>query len=236
MIVGLVSTYRDPLVVSAVSSLLPGCDHVVIGEGPSGPITDEPPRTAHGPDADSPYFTVVGGEWDSEARKKNNLLHVAKDMGAEWCVWLDSDEVLLWSEYLPDYFRHLAGETSVGGFGLRIVEPDGSVYRNSGRVIRPKLIRKYLMDWTQAELHTGLVVAFSHELLCTAGGIPALDYSGYQQESQEKQLEMMARLRPPLQGEPHILHRWNLRPPERQADALRMSTVEAEHWEGEMPR
>lgn len=239
MIAGLVSSYRDPLLRGAVESLLEGCDFVIVGEGPSLEAEPPPPDGTALELADTiPNVHLIESTWTDEAAKKNELLHAARRVAGGafagdqwlWLVWLDSDELLLWARHLPDYARHVAGESSVGGWALRIVEPDGSVYRNSGRIARADLIGRYLYDWTQVELTSGMVVAFSHDLLCTAGGIPALDMGAYNAATQEEKLELMARHRPPLQGEPHIVHRWNLRPPERQARALRMSTEEGDWW------
>jgi len=184
------------------------------------------------------YLTPARSYPDPTA-KRNAAFTWSKRIGAGWVVWLDGDELLLWGEYLPDMIgRAEAEETAVGGFPLRIVEADGSVGLNYGRVVRTTAVRKYVLDASQAELHTGVVVGLPNEKICAAGGVPYGPFPHEQapdgtlvpaQPGSEPVERYLARHRPPLNGEPHVLHRTLLRAPER-ASVRRLSEVEADAW------
>ena len=244
MIIGLISSYRDPLLASAVHSALTGCEQVIVAEGPSMVEEhDPPPAISLEGLRHQTRVHLLESVWSSEAQKKTLMVERARGLAGQssraarrkardslWLLWLDSDEILVHGDYLRDQAL-LAEEGTAGGWALRIVEPDGSVYRNNGRVVRADLIRRYLMDWTQVELHNGVTLAFSHDTLCTAGGIPALDMDEWRHLTDQEKLERLGNKRPPLAGEPHILHRWHLRPESRQQQELRGHKVERDWFE-----
>ena len=227
MIVALMSTYREGnLALAAARSVLPACDALVLYEGAVGEPAAGGDPTPVGPiDAACAAVDVrywhEEGEWETDAGKRTALLELATEVlwGGEsdakepfWCFWIDGDEIMLWPEYLPDYCARAEHVGGAGGFPLRIVEFDGSVAQAHGRVFRGDKVARFLEGSYQVELHGGMVVALPNEKICDAGGVP---YS-----TEIVKLEHLAELRPPLAGEPHILHRWPLRSPERQAARL----------------
>lgn len=216
MIVGLMSTYREGrLAQGALRTLLPACDVVGIldapiegshGEGEPSQFGSQPPNvyrmTGHGMHV-----------YRNDAAKRNALLGFAMRQRREkkepvWCVWLDGDELLMWGEWLPDWIARADEETGVGGFPVRIVELDGSVAYSHNRVFRGDRVRKFLVGASQVELHTGMVVALPNTPICGAGGIPVHPDGGAQAvATPEAQAVWLARCRPPVAGEPHVLHR-----------------------------
>lgn len=222
MIVGLMSTYREgTLAMGALRSLLPAVDAVFILDGhvegvqPSNDnATPTEQMQALAPDKVHVHTRIPkGAPWRDDADKRNAALRWAKQEGAEWAVWLDGDEVLLWGEYLRDMTALADETTGAGGFPLRIVELDGSVAYSYGRVFRPRQIRKFLIGSSQAELHNGVVVGLPNMPICGAGGIPVHPDGVWQpgQMTPEEQGAWLARARPPVAGEPHVLHRAALR-------------------------
>lgn len=225
MIVGLVSSFREGrLVAGAIESLRPACDVVLVLEGPA-PAEREP----SGPESELRRFDraqdviVRRGAWQSDAAKRSELADWARvrwararaSRGPLWLLVLDADELLLWGEYLPDYLAWLDGEpdairNATGGFPLRHVEPDGSVHLSYGRVLNGLQVRRYLVSGYQLELASGLVVALPLLPLCSAGGIPLAPAEGPPRDEHERDL-WLAQHRPPLAGEPHVLHRHPLR-------------------------
>lgn len=240
MIVGLMSVYREGrLLEQAARSALAGCDAVMICEAPIGEPHDHGDR--------SPLFEIelqaaaVGREdllavherekpFASDAQKRTWMLQEAKRRWQDpdeplWVLWLDGDELLLWPELLRDHcHRADLEQAGAGGFGLRIVELDGSVAMSYGKIIRAEQVRKYLESSYQVELHTGMVVALPNVPICGAGGIPV--QVDPPPTSVEEQGVWLARCRPPLAGEPHLLHRSAMRHPDRAPQ--RMNEAEAD--------
>lgn len=244
VIVGLISSYDEgSLLAGAVRSLLPACDRVGVFEGPIGD-NPMPPK-----DAIQHVYALAGKElhiaelrrYADAADKRNVCLMWAKSVQAVWAIWLDGDEVLLWGEYLRDMIHRAeqeaqGPETAIGGFPLRVVELDGSVALSNNRIVSTPIVRQYLHDAYQAELANGMVVALPNEKVCGAGGVPygafphdqlpGGEFVPVQDPSHPRVQEYLARHRPPVAGEPHVLHRAVLRDPGR--GARRLSEVEAE--------
>lgn len=234
MIVGLISSYREgSLLRSCIASARTGCDSVCVFEGPIG---DELPDSTK---ADFPLpleylpSKITIGRWKSDAVKRTKMLWWARNRWVQqklepdeerdplWILWLDGDEILLWGEYLRDWIERAEKESGAGGFPLRLVELDGSVAKAYGRIVRGDLVERYLVAAYQLELVGGMIIALPNVQICAAGGVPY----GYGEDKQIT-IEDLAELRPPLAGEPHILHRPMLRDPAREAQ--RQHEAEAE--------
>lgn len=228
MIVALMSTYREgQLALSAARSALPGCDALVLYEGPVGtPAAGGDPTPVaeieHAAGRAAVSFWHDQGAWETDAAKRTALLEFAQDTWESeplWCFWIDGDEILLWGEYLPDYCGRAEQQGGAGGFPLRIVEMDGSVALAHGRVFRGDLVRCFVEGSYQLQLENGgMVIALPNEPICVAGGVPVGKADGT-----PVTLEDLAELRPPLAGEPHILHRTQLRSPLREAARLHLT-------------
>ena len=170
----------------------------------------------------TPYH-FYSGQWRSDADKRTEMLMEAKAWDQDsWALWLDGDEILNYGEFLKDLCYRAEEETSTGGTTIRIVEYDGSVAQCYGKLIRVGNISKYLMSSYEVELTSGLTVALPNVPICSAGGIPI-------GEIKERDDPILALNRPPLIGEPHLLHRHGLRSPEREAP--RLHDVEAESFQ-----
>ncbi len=238
MIYGLISSYREgQLLKSCLESVRPACDHIAIYEGPIGDVLP----ASNEKDLPLPLGEVWRkvGRWDSDHHKRNELLNWAKKhykqlllqqvnrgkrlenldhaLEQQWIVWIDGDEVLIWGEYLPDWIDRAEKETSVGGFPIRLVEMDGSVYKSYGRIMRAAFISGFQLGVTQTILTSGMVVGLPNQQICGPGGVPA------NWGEREINVEDLAELRPPVHGEPHILHRSFLRDPSRGAERVHVS-------------
>lgn len=157
------------------------------------------------------------GIWKSDADKRTDMLVAAQELLHDdpdyWALWLDADEILLWGEYLHDLCRRAEIETATGGAAIKIVEYDGSVANCFGKLIKLESIKRYVMSSYEVELNNGMTVALPNVPICTAGGIPI-------GEIKEATDPLLATNRPPLQGEPHLLHRHGLRDPRRSVQRL----------------
>jgi hypothetical protein len=160
------------------------------------------------------------------AQRRHTSLH---DDAPLWIVWLDSDELLLWGEYLIDWLHRTEHETGAGGFIIRLVELDGSVVMCHGRVVRGDLIRSYEHSIATILLKNGMLVSLPNVPVCAAGGVPY-----WTDESRAIEVDDLARLRPPLAGEPHLLHRSLLRDPSR--DVERQSVAESRWFDEHDPQ
>ena len=224
MIYALVSSYKEGRLLKAtVKSAQQGCDVVCVYEGPVGPDAKADPD--HGGIWNGYFGSSVAtafGVWESDAEKRTKMLqwaqqHHARFVGRNeweeeplWVLWLDGDETLIWGEYLADWCFRADAETGIGGFAMRIVELDGSVVKAHGRIFRGEVVSHYLDSSYQAVLQNDMIVALPNTPICAAGGVPI----GWGDGSPVT-IDDMGDLRPPLQGEPHILHRSMLRDPSR---------------------
>jgi hypothetical protein len=235
MIVGLCSSFREGrLAESAVRSLLPACDRVVVLEGPigdaptAGPATDWPSVRRAG------RVLVKEGRWGSDAEKRTAMLHEAKrgyatynERGASrggpglWGVILDGDEVLLHGELLPDYLDALPAEAL--GFSLHLMELDGSCSYIPNRVLRLDRITRWILSSYAFEID-GVAVSKPNVKILDAGEPDSAEWVDVGDGHTRQR-------RRPLAGEPHILHRSVLRPAERQARVQRQHEAEAESFE-----
>lgn len=240
MIVGLVSAYREgPPLLGTLASARKGCDYVLVAEGPTadgavGPAAGDPSPLPGGTRRTFQGCQVTNGSWESDAEKRTHLLKWAQEWFGRkgtsdplWCLWLDGDEVLVWPEYLRDWCYRASlpnqdDETATGGWAIRLVELDGSVLKCYGKIVRGDKIEAYLESSYQVRLAGGMVVALPNVPICTPGGIPLRppELDGLMDGSDERVQRWLAEYRPPLAGEPHLLHRPQLRHPARSARRL----------------
>lgn len=216
MIVGLISSYREGAqLASTVATAIQGCDMVAVFEGPVG---DAPETGEMSPLSllRKQGAIVIEGEYASDAAKRTKALHWAQrkwqGMSAArsdplWILWLDGDEVLIWPEFLRDFLRRAAHVEDGFNWLIRLTEFDGSVAHCSGKCIRGDIVEEYLVSSYQVSIN-GMVIALPNVPIWRPG---------------EPMTEVN---RPPLQGEPHILHRSGLRPPTR--TVARLHDKEAE--------
>lgn len=202
------SGYDSGLTEAAARSLKTCCDKVYILDGGiAGAEPGEDAVTDLSFAVDREGFRVRhSSSHASDAEKRSALLEWVKHENPpdSFGVVLDSDELLLWGEYLRDFLELAAKRpiTAAGGFPLRLVEFDGSVALVSSRVYRIGLIDRY-----ELSVHTVILkgqtapIALPNIQVCYMHGIAMRGDD--------------PRCRPPLQGEPHILHRTMLRNPDR---------------------
>lgn len=218
MVTVLIPSYREgPLLETCVLSAT-AAGRVVVFEGPvdgGEPSTEDDLKFAAG------ASEAMLGEWDTDADKRSSMLRYAQQLHHQaghdgdplWILWLDGDELLLWGEYLDDWTRRAEAETGAGGFTIRVVELDGSVAMAHSKIVRGDLIESYAHSICDINLRNGMTVSLPHVPICQAGGVPV-----WTNEDRKIQVDDLARLRPPLHGEPHILHRSMLRDPSRQVE------------------
>lgn len=221
MIVGLISSHREGwLVRGAIETALEGCDTVLVFEGPVGGATDagEPSALDKLPSG----VVVKRSEWASDATKRTQMVRWAQERlgGNErvlWGLWLDGDELLCNGRWLPDYIRRVeAGGDH--GFTIRIVElQDGSIARAPSRIFRADLIDHYVHGAYQ-------FLAKGSSVVVTLPNQPESDIE-WQKDRQAHETMFM---RPPLPGEPHIVHRAFLRPPSERVRLHQVETAEAQ--------
>lgn len=214
-VVGLLSTFREGLLArDAVRSLLGCCDRVLCLEAPIGaadPDAGEPSRLWDGKKRPPSLLVSERGPFATDAAKRTALLRWAHRFQQQigqpewWAVVLDGDEVLLWPELLPAYLERARAEDAAGSLKLKLVTAaDGrsEVQETGARILPGHLVDEYVLSSYQIRLRGTATVL-------TLPNGPAQ--------------------RPPLQGEPHILHRSYLRPPsrtDRQSEAERIALVE----------
>lgn len=244
-IVALISTYKEEEIISSCIKSAFHCDSVIVFDGSteSNKVTDHKNRFIVGGEFEDAFreaagvpqdefysvpgsdFAYVSGSWNSDAHKRTEMLNFAKrelSWGSNaWALWLDGDEILLWGEYLHDHCQRADHETATGGTTLRIQEYDGSVAECFGKLIKLHAVEEYVMSSYEIKLSNGMTVALPNVPLCTQGGIPI-------GEIKTADDPLLARNRPPLQGEPHLLHRFGLRNPERQV--ARMHDAESDSF------
>ena len=229
MIVGLVSCYREGrLAADAARSLLACCETVLVFDSPIG----EPPAEA-GIETDwtllkreSRVVVRRSGRWESDAIKRTAMLDATRRFPAPtWGVIVDGDELLMYGEQLPALIEHHEQEAAAQGresFGatLRLVESDGGLGFIGARVLRLDLIERWLVSSYHLLLKVGVEVAKPNAYVLAAG----------EPDSAEVEPTTGMQIRRPLQGEPHILHRSLLRPPQREP-VERQSAAEGSQFE-----
>jgi hypothetical protein len=186
-------------------------DYVLVFDGPT---TSDENFTSTARLSDNEDYYEVHGYWKSDADKRTEMLILAKVWDREaWGLWLDGDEILLYGEYLKTLCKRAEIETATGGVSLRIVEYDGSVSQSYGKLIKLSEIRRYVMSSYEVILRNGITVALPNVPICSAGGLPIGEITN-------RDDPILALARPPVIGEPHILHRHGFRNPEREAPRL----------------
>lgn len=212
-IVALISSYKETDLLSSCLRSAQWCDMRMIFEGETnGENNFSDLGTAL-------QYNIIqyNGVWKSDADKRTTMLDFAKELLDDdpnyWALWLDGDEILLWGEYLHDLCQRAEIETATGGAAIKIVEYDGSVANCFGKLIKLKSVKRYIMSSYEVELENGMTVALPNVPICTAGGIPIGEITS-------KNDPLLATNRPPLQGEPHLLHRHGLRDPSRSVQRL----------------
>jgi hypothetical protein len=234
-IIALISTYKETDLLASCLESAKDCDAIIVFDGPTNAPTeirkDYMPNQAVGNQMraalslrrTNKHYTqpvsFYSGRWNSDAHKRTEMLEMAKTHQRKdsWGLWLDGDEILLWGEYLHDHCNRAEMETATGGTTLRIVEYDGSVALCYGKLIKLSAVARYVMSSYEIELTNGMTVALPNVKICSQGGIPYVtDEFGITRADDER----LATHRPPLQGEPHLLHRHGLRSPTREVERL----------------
>lgn len=217
-IVALISFYQenDEMLTSAIESASM-LDDVLVFEGTTKGMKNEIDyKQVNLSLRNRRRFMLYRGYWKSDADKRTEMLKEAQALWEDdnvWALWLDADEILLFGEYLKDHCHRADEETATGGTTIRIVEYDGSVAKCFGKLIKVDAIRRYILSSYEVELSNGMTVAMPNVPICSAGGIPI-------GEIKDRDDPILALNRPPLIGEPHLLHRHGLRSPEREAPRL----------------
>jgi hypothetical protein len=219
-IVGLVSCFREGELVQAAIKSLAALDHTLVFEGPVEGNLDAAGQPSLLPKPGQRLSVVRGGPWASDAGKRTKMVEWVRkrpwlnDPEGTWGLWLDGDELLLWGDYLRDWLLRVSEqgdeENPVAGWPLPLVELDGTVVICMGKLLRIDLVQRYLASSSYIELVDG-----SRR---TVGNVP------YWNVKDGPLLEHW-RARPPLQGEPHLLHRPILRSKGR--DVERQHAAEA---------
>lgn len=215
-IIALISTYQENDMLFSCIDSARDLDEIIVFDGTTkgmknGMDVYMPMRTRK-----NTRYQYTKGHWKSDADKRTEMLKEAQawfDDDNVWALWLDSDEVLLYGEYLHDHCHRADQETATGGTTIRIVEYDGSVAQCYGKLIKVHAIREYIMSSYEVKLSNGMTVALPNVPICSAGGVPI-------GEIKDRDDPLLALNRPPLIGEPHLLHRHGLRNPDREAPRL----------------
>lgn len=227
----LIPSYMEgPLLASCVQSAR-AAGRVTVYEGPIG---DAPKSDSIQTTYAKGCSTYVTGRWESDAAKRTAMLKATQQMHGRsreplWILWLDSDELLLWGEYLRDWQNRAEVETGAGGFLIRLVELDGSVVLTYCKIVRGDMIESYEHSINVVQLKNGMTISMPNVPICRAGGVPV-----WTDETRAIEVDDLARLRPPVHGEPHILHRTLLRNPQRPGE--RQSDAESRWYEQNDPR
>ncbi len=233
-IVGLVSSFREGALLESAIRSLAALDAIVVFEGPveqnadlSGPESVIPNRVGN------LQVNVVRGEWPADAAKRTAMIewcHTRRWLQGEdvWGLWLDGDEILLWGEYLRDWVTAAASvgdeENPVLGWPISLVELDSSVAWCRSKLVRIDLIERYLVSSSYVQLKSGQTITIGN-LQCWT----PLDGPTQFAEVNGETLPHW-RARPPLQGEPHLQHRWMIRPKGREVE--RQGKAEERNYEG----
>lgn len=242
IVVGFVSSYAEGrLVRGAIDSLLEAdVDRLYVWEGPAGPPLENeselPPS-----DVDrylgSPADVVIHrGRWRTDGRKRDHWLQrVKSDYPGElvWAVVVDADEVLVNARYLRDRLEWIVASDELKGadirdadnppmarWPLRLVEHEGSMSVITARVFRVDLLRSIDHSTSIVTNVAGVRDGWGNYEDAAA---PAWIMGWVAATERGKPVAW-----PPYPCEPHLVHRSNLRRPDRAH--LRMSEQEAEEF------
>lgn len=216
-LVGIVPTFREgPLAASAIRSLLPHVDNVLVCEGPVGDAPADGHETDLAEFRKNPRVIVKHGEWQGEAAKRNAMLEYTRRMPAPtWGVYLDADEIFLGAEYIRDLIWAAEVNAEEGrevtAIPVRITEVDSSV-GHIHRLIRLDMLERHVLSMSQLQFAGSPIVATFPLIPLWKPGEP-----------------ISAHARPPMQGEPHIHHRSYYRPPKRGEFRLHAAEVDDFH-------
>lgn len=243
MIVGLVSSFREgALVQLAVASALDGCDYVLVVDAPvgaggatAGDPSDFRPFLSRAGNVGAPRLSLMdrapGHPYEpfaSDAAKRTFMVERARNVYGRrlnrargerlWGVWVDGDERLMFPEMLRHYIAR--GEhTGSPNFPLRLVEAQGgAVSLCYGKVVDLLAVERYVASSYEVQLFG--------EPISRAWGNDNAHWNWQQGGNIEG-------ARPPVQGEPHLLHLSALRPPGR--DSERMHSAEADDLLSRVP-
>ncbi len=226
MIVGLVSCFDEGrLAADAVRSLLPCCHTIRVLDGPIGDAESAGFDTDWNAFKREPRVVVGTGRWETDATKRTELVQSSRRFGNRiWAVILDGDEVLLSGEHVPSLIDYYEAEAAYRDLEplrcpIRLVDGDGTTSVMTGRILRADLVDRYITSSYHLLLRNGAEVALGN------GKLRACDEPDVSRRDTTTGLQ----LRRPLQGEPSILHRSHLRPPQRQAE--RQSAAEGSAWD-----
>jgi hypothetical protein len=185
---------------------------VLCFDGPAGEPLDTGEESAL--DKLPPRVVVKRGSWPSDATKRTAMVRWVQErygpqngsQGPLWGLWVDGDELLLNGRWLPDLVERAKYEQDgqAGGIVIRLVEQqDGSVARCHGKLIRIDAIDRYEVSSYQVLYKSGHVLALPN--------VPEDREHWASERAATGQLFAL----PPYPGEPHLVHRSQLRPPER---------------------
>jgi hypothetical protein len=219
-IIALISAYQEQDLLNSCIESAVSLDEIFVFDGAIGSSGDFRENRLRKTTLHGVRYWYYRGAWESDASKRTDMLIEAKAWNHDgWGLWLDGDEILLYGEYLRDHCRRADEETGTGGTTIRLVEYDASVAKCFGKLVRIGNIRRYILSSYEIELINGLTVAVPNVPICSAGGIPLGSIT-------EREDPNLAINRPPLIGEPHLLHRHGLRSPKREAPRLHEKEAE----------
>jgi hypothetical protein len=215
-LVGIVATYREgPLAASAIRSILPHVDNVVVFEGPVGDGTDAPDAYETDLTAFRKNSRVIiqYGKWQTDADKRNAMLAYTRRMPTPtWAVYLDADEVFIGAEYIRDliWAAHVNAPDGqrVTAIPVHTTEVDSSVGRIH-RLIRMDALERHVLSMSQLKFFDQETLAVFPVIPVWRPGEPVTEFA-----------------RPPMQGEPHIHHRSYYRPTDRGRLRLHVQEVD----------
>lgn len=243
MIVGLVSSWREGnLAQLAVASALEGCDFVLVVDAPvgaggaqRGDPSDFGPFLSKSGKVGAPRLALATNydrgrapddPFASDATKRTWMVERARNVYGRrlkknerlWGIWVDGDERLMFPEMLRHYIAR--GEhTGNPNFPLRLVEAQGgAVSLCYGKVVDLQAVERYVASSYEVQLYG--------EPITRAWGNDNQHWNWQQGGNVEG-------ARPPVVGEPHLLHLSALRPPGR--DAERLHSAEADDLLSRVP-
>lgn len=221
-LLGIVPTYREgPLAASAIRSILPHVDNVVVFDGPVGDATDAGHATDLREFRKDSRVIIRTGSWTTEADKRNAMVDYTRRMPTPtWAVYLDADEIFIGAEYIRDLIWAAIVNAPEGqeptAIPVHITEVDSSVGRIH-RLIRMDMLERHVLSMSQLKFIGQETLAVFPVIPVWRPGEPITAFA-----------------RPPMQGEPHIHHRAYYRPPRR--GEYRLHAVEVDDFNEELKR